>query len=272
MIAAETIGVPFDEVSVVTADTSAAPRSPWSAASAVTYGVGPAVQAAAEVARDRLLRVAADELEIDADDLEVVDGIVRPKGAPDLGRPIAEFASGFDDFFSRHPPLEGQASTAHTVGAPSAAGHLAHVRVDVETGRVELLGYVVVQDVGRALNPALVEGQMAGAAVQSIGRAVCEALVHDDQGQLVTGSFLDYAVPRASMLPAIETHIVAVPAPEGPFGARGVGEAPIVPGPAAIANAIRAATGVRLAELPMTAPRVWRALADLGGARAEEDR
>jgi CO/xanthine dehydrogenase Mo-binding subunit len=109
-----------------------------------------------------------------------------------------------------------------------------------------------------------VEGQMAGAAVQSIGRAVYEALVHDDQGQLVTGSFLDYAVPHASMLPPIETHIVAIPAPEGPFGAKGVGEAAMTPGPAAIANAVQAATGVRLRELPMTAQRLWRALAGRG--------
>ena len=272
MIAAETIGVPFDEVAVVTADTSSAPRSPSSNASAITYGAGPAVQAAAEVARDRLLRLAADAFEIDADDLEVVDGMVRPIDAPDLGRPIAEIASGFDGFAGRHRPLEGQASTAHTVGAPSAAGHLAHVRVDVETGGVELLDYVVVQDVGRALNPALVEGQMAGAAVQSIGRALTEALVHDDAGQLITGSFLDYAVPRAAMLPPIETHIVAIPAPEGPFGARGIGEAAMVPGPAAIGNAIRSATGVRLVELPMTTPRLWRALADGRGRPPATDR
>lgn len=272
MIAAETIGVPVERVAVVTADTSSAPRSPWSAGSAITYGVGPAVRAAAEIARERLLAVAADTFEIDADDLEVVDGIVRPVGAPDRGRPIADFASAFDDFESPHPPLEGQAGTAHTVGAPAAAGHLAHVRVDVETGGIELLDYVVVQDVGRALNPALVEGQMIGATVQSIGRAVCEALVHDDQGQLVTGSFLDYAVPHASMLPAIETQIVAIPAPEGPFGAKGVGEAGMLPGPAAIANAIQAATGVRLKELPMTAPRLWRALASGGSGPTGDDR
>jgi CO/xanthine dehydrogenase Mo-binding subunit len=116
-----------------------------------------------------------------------------------------------------------------------------------------------VQDVGRALNPALVESQMLGGTVQSIGRALYEELIHDDQGQLLTGSFLDYGIPKAAGLPPIDTVIVEVPAPEGPYGAKGIGEASILPGPAAIANAIAAATGLRMRELPMTARRVWAA-------------
>ena len=100
---------------------------------------------------------------------------------------------------------------------------------------------------------------MIGGAVQSIGRALCEELIHDDQGQLLTGTFLDYAVPKAAMLPPIETLIVEVPAPDGPFGAKGMAEAPILPGPAAIANAIAAASGLRMRELPMTARRIWAA-------------
>ena len=204
--------------------------------------------------------VAADEFEIEPGDLEVVDGVVRPRGSPDLGRPVAEFAKSLSEAWgSKHPPVEGHAATAHTVLAPSVAGHLAHVRVDAETGFVKLLGYAVVQDVGRALNPALVEGQMLGGAVQSIGRALYEELIHDDRGQLLTGTFLDYAVPKAAMLPPIETLIVEVPAPDGPFGAKGIAEAPILPGPAAIANAIAAATGLRMRELPMTARRIWAA-------------
>jgi CO/xanthine dehydrogenase Mo-binding subunit len=134
--------------------------------------------------------------------------------------------------------------------------------VDTETGEIRILGYAVVQDVGRALDRALVEDQMLGAAVQSIGRATVEALVHDEHGQLLTGSFLDYAVPRASSVPSIETVIVEVPATEGPFGAKGIGEAPMLAGPAAIANAVAAATGLRLRDLPMTPDRVWVALRD----------
>ncbi len=265
-IAAEAFGIPVEQVTVVTADTSAAPQAPSSNASAITYAVGPAVQVAAEQARERLLQAAADDLEIEPADLEIVDGTVRPRGSPAAGRSVASLARELSDAFdSPHPPVEGHGSTAHTVRAPSVAGHLAHVRVDDETGEVEVLGYAVVQDVGRALNPALVEGQMTGAAVQSIGRSLYEELVHDDRGQLLTGSFMDYRLPRSTMVPPIETLIVEVPAPEGPYGARGIGEAPVVPGPAAVANAIAAATGARIRRLPMTAPRVWAAVRSIRG-------
>ena len=193
---------------------------------------------------------------------------MRPKGSPHAGRPVGDIARELSESFDAPwPPVESHMAIAHTVIAPSAAAHLAHVRVDEETGHVELLGYVIAQDVGRALNPDLVEGQMQGGAAQSIGRALWEALVHDDQGQLLTGTFLDYAVPRAPMLPPIETIIVEVPAPEGPFGAKGIGEAPILAGPAAIANAVAAATGVRMRDLPMSAPRVWAALRSRDAAR-----
>ncbi len=264
-IAAETFGLPVEAVTVITADTASAPQSPSSNASAITYASGPAVRLAVAEARDRLLRVAADEFEIEPGDLEIVDGIVRPRGSPHVGRPVAEFARELSESFgAEHAPVEGHAATAHSAGAPSATGHLAHVRVDEETGSVELLGYAVVQDVGRALDPALVEGQMLGGTVQSIGLALYEALVHDEHGQLLTGSFLDYAVPRAAVLPRIDTLLVEVPAPEGPFGAKGIGEASILPGPAAIANAIAAATGLRMRELPMTARRIWAATETTG--------
>jgi CO/xanthine dehydrogenase Mo-binding subunit len=142
--------------------------------------------------------------------------------------------------------------------------------VDAETGQIALLGYAVVQDVGRALDRALVEDQMLGAAVQSIGRATHEAIVHDERGQLLTGSFLDYAVPRASAIPSIDVVIVEVPAPEGPLGAKGIGEASMLAGPAAIANAVAAATGARMRDLPMNPNRVWTVLRD--GASAGSSR
>ena len=257
VIAAEAFGVPVEAVTIVTADSSSAPRSPDSNGSAITYAAGIAVQQAASDARNRLLHAVADAFEIAPGDLEVVDGVVRPRGSP-TGRPVADLASELADGYKA--PVEGHAATSHVVVAPSVAGHLAHVRVDEETGAVDLLGYAVVQDVGRALNPALVEGQMLGGTVQSIGRALYEELIHDDQGQLLTGSFLDYAIPKAAGLPPIDTVIVEVPAPEGPYGAKGIGEASILPGPAAIANAIAAAAGLRMRELPMTARRVWAAI------------
>jgi CO/xanthine dehydrogenase Mo-binding subunit len=120
----------------------------------------------------------------------------------------------------------------------------------------------VVQDVGRVLNPALVAGQQHGAAAQGIGWATIEALVHDANGQLISGTFLDYALPRVDDIGRLTTTSVEVPAPDGPFGAKGIGEAPVIPGAAAVANAIAAATGLRLRDLPMSRTRVWQALHD----------
>jgi CO/xanthine dehydrogenase Mo-binding subunit len=123
-----------------------------------------------------------------------------------------------------------------------------------------VLRYVIAQDVGRALNPAIIEGQLHGGATQGIGWALHEAMVHDGTGQLLTGSFLDYAMQTAEDVPVFETIIVEVPAPDGPYGAKGIGEGPVCGAAAAVANAVNDATGVRFRSLPMTAPRVWRGL------------
>ena len=259
-IAAEAFGLSPDDVRVVAADTATGPYAGASGGSKITYTVGTAVLRAAEAAREALLEAASEELEIAPSDLEVVDGVVRAVGAPDRSLTVEEIAKRTLRFGGRHKPIEGHGGSAQTSGAPSCAAHIAHVRVDRETGEIELLDYVVAQDVGRALNPALVEGQMRGGAAQSIGWALFEQLAHDDSGRLLTGSFLDYAIPTAERVPDIGTVIVEVPAPDGPFGAKGIGEAPVIPGPAAIANAVAAAVGVRLRELPMTPARVWKAL------------
>jgi CO/xanthine dehydrogenase Mo-binding subunit len=269
MIAAEVFGLPPEKVRVVSADTATGPYAGASGGSKVTYTVGPAVQRAAEAARVKLLAAASEELEIAPDDLEVVDGQVRAVGAPDRSIPVAEIAAKALRFGGRYEPIEGHGGSAQTSGAPSVAGHLAHVRVDRETGEVEVVRIVVAQDVGRALNPALVEGQMRGGVAQGLGWALYEELAHDDDGRLQTGSFLDYALPVADKVPEIETVIVEVPAPDGPFGAKGIGEAPVVAAPAAIANAIAAATGVRADRLPITAPRLWAALREPPGADDE---
>jgi CO/xanthine dehydrogenase Mo-binding subunit len=259
-IAAQVIGLPPERVRVVTADTAAAPFAGASGGSKITYTVGRAVERAAAEVRERLLYIASEELEIAPADLEIVDGTVRARGAPDTAIAIEELAGKVLRWGGRYEPVQGHAGAAQPAPSPAAAAHIAHVRVDRETGEVELLRYAVVQDVGRALNPALVEGQMRGGATQGIGWALYEELRHDESGQLVSGSFLDYAIPTAERVPEIDTVIVEVPAPAGPFGAKGVGEPPVIAAPAAIANAIHAAVGVRPRELPMTAPRVWALL------------
>ncbi len=259
-IAAEAFGLAEDSVRVTTGDTSSAPYGGVSGGSKITYTYGPAVERAAAEARERLLDVAASELEIAPEDLELVDGEVRPVGAPGRAVKIADLAAKTYTFGSPHRPIEGYGSTAQVSRAPGAAVHLSHVRVDRDTGNVTLLAHVVAQDVGKALNPALVEGQMQGGAAQGIGWALLEEMSYNEDGQLQGGSFAEYALPSTDQVPPIETLIVEVPAPDGPFGAKGVGEPPVVAAPPAIANAIAAATGVRLNELPMTPARVWNAL------------
>jgi CO/xanthine dehydrogenase Mo-binding subunit len=260
VIAAAAFGLSPDQIRVVSADTSSGPYAGGSGGSKVTYTVGAAVLRAAESARQKVLAAASQELEIAPDDLEVVDGVVRAVGAPDRSITVTEIAQKALRFGGRYEPIEGHGGSAQTSGAPSVAAHLSHVRVDRETGEVRLLRHVIAQDVGRALNPALVEGQMRGGVTQGMGWALFEELEHDEDGRLLTGSFLDYALPTAERVPEIETLIVEVPAPDGPFGAKGIGEAPVVGAPAAVANAVAAAIGKRLYELPMTPPRVWKAL------------
>jgi CO/xanthine dehydrogenase Mo-binding subunit len=257
-IAAEVLGVGQSAVQVVMADTGSAPPSPGSGGSAITYGAGRAVRAAAEDARRQLIHAASLQLEIAEADLEIVEGVIRPKGTPEKGIPIARLVRA--NARSERSPIEGHATTEHTSLAPSVAGVVAHVRVDRETGEIEVLDFRAVQDVGRALNPALVTGQQLGGAAQAIGWALHEQLVHDESGQLLSATFLDYKLPRAEDIPLLMASYVEVPAPDGPFGAKGIGEAAVIAGAAAIANAVAAATDRRARELPMTPPRMWRLL------------
>ncbi len=260
VIAAEVIGVPLDHIRVRTGDTSSAPLAPLSAGSVITYAVGRAVQHAAELVRDQLLDIASMRLEIDREDLEIEGDSIQPKGSPGLGIRISQLAREMHGFGFGHPPVEGHGRSYPSGIAPSSAVNLAHVRVDPETGRTCVLGFAIIQDVGRALNPALVEGQMRGGVTQAIGWGLMEGLQYDEHGNLVTGSFLDYAIPGAPDVPFIDTTIVEVPSAEGPFGAKGMGETPVVCGAGALANAIAAAIDVRPRHLPITAPQIWRML------------
>ena len=259
-IAAEAFGLPVERVRVVAGDTSGVAYAGISGGSKVTYTVGRAVERAAADARERLLAAAAAELEIAPEDLEIVDGEVRPVGAPGRAVEVEKLARKILRFGSPHEPPEGRAGVAQTSRAPSAAAHVSHVRVDRETGAVTVLEHVIAQDVGRALNPALVEGQLLGGVTQGLGWALFEELVHDPDGRLIGGTFADYAMPSSDAVPPIRTEIVEVPAPDGPFGAKGIGEAPVIAVPAAVANAVAAATGLRARRLPLTPERVWRAL------------
>ncbi|MDP9372530.1 MAG: xanthine dehydrogenase family protein molybdopterin-binding subunit [Chloroflexota bacterium] len=257
LIAAEAFGIDPSKVRVVMSDTETAPYSPGSGGSQITYTVGKAVLEAAAEARRQTLAIVAQELEAAPDDLEIVDGQVRVKGVPDRAVPLERVARLST---SKYEPVWARGASAQPIIAPGFAVHLAKVRVDPDTGEVTPLEYVAAQDVGHALNPPAVEGQILGGVVQGLGFALWEQMVHDENGQLLTGSFMDYALPKAELVPRIETILVEVPTPDGPFGARIVGEPPIVPVPATIGNAVKAAVGRRLPEIPLTPERVLTAL------------
>jgi CO/xanthine dehydrogenase Mo-binding subunit len=200
---------------------------------------------------------AAEKLKVAVDELEYGEKRVWVKSDPqkvvllkDLARESVALGKG---------PIVGKGSTTRMQPAPAYAAHVADVEVDPETGKVKILRYTCFQDVGRAINPAQVEGQMQGGAVQGIGWALSEEYVFDN-GILRNANLLDYRCPVALDLPMIETVLIEVPASEGPYGIRGTGEVPIVPPGAALANAIYRAVGVRLDELPMTPERVFWAM------------
>ena len=264
MIAAQAFGVSADKVRVEVADTATAPFSATSSGSQVTYSVGGAVYEAAQEARRQLLEIATDELEAAPEDLEIVDGSVAVKGAPSRKVEITELVKLGREFMGRHKPIEAVGRSAVQAASPTFTVHIARVKVDRETGAFRLTGYAAIQDVGHAINPPEIEGQIHGGATQSFGRALGEQLVHDSDGQLKTGSFLDYELPAADQVPNIEVTLVEVPSPVGPLGAKGVGEPPAIPGAAALANAVSRASGVRVREVPIDR---WRLVRDLGDGR-----
>lgn len=261
LMAAEALGIRPEQVRIVNADSDAAPYAGMSGGSKITLTVGAAVLKAAEDARRQILAIASDQLEASPDDLEIVDGRVQVKGVPERSVTLAKLAQASMAFGGKYEPVFGRGQSAINQRAPGFAAHLAHVRIDPETGKVEVLDYVAVQDVGKAINPAGIADQIMGGVMQGIGWALYERLAYDESGQIVTASLLDYTLPGIHQAPrSIEPIIIEVPSQSGPLGVRGVGEPPVVPAPAAVANAIRDASGVRLTDLPMTPERVVRAL------------
>ena len=251
IIAAQAFGVDPDRVHVQVGDTTVAPHSATSSGSQVTYSVGPAVFEAAQEARRQLLEIATDELEAAPEDLDIVDGRVAVRGAPARSVEITRLVAKSTEFMGRYKPIEARGRSAVQEASPMFTVHIARVRFDPETGAYQLVGYAAIQDVGHAINPPEVEGQIHGGSVQALGRALGEQLVYDPDGQLRSGSFLDYEVPAADQVPNIDVALVEVPSPVGPLGAKGVGEPPAIPGTAALAIAVSRASGVRVREVPI---------------------
>jgi CO/xanthine dehydrogenase Mo-binding subunit len=260
LIAAEELSLSASAVNMTHDNTDAMPYSGLSAGSKTTYTVGSAVLAAARDARNRVFTIAAEMLEASAEDMELRDGKVMVKGVPEKHVTLQQIAANSMRFGAPYEPVYGRGRSANRVPSPMFAAHLAKVAVDPETGEVRVLDYVAAQDVGRAINPAEVEGQIHGGVVQGIGWALFEEMAYDESGQLLTSTLMDYALPQSQDVPIITPLLVEVPSELGPFGAKGVGEPPVVPVAAAIANAIKDAVGVHMMQIPMTPERVLAAL------------
>ena len=251
LIAADAFGVSPDRVRIRTGDTDSAPFGPIAAGSQTTYSLGGAVHEAATEARRQLLEIATDELEAAPDDLEIIDGRVAVRGVPDRFVEITKLVALSTDFMGRYRPIQATGRSAVQGASPQFTVHIARVKVDRETGDFALTGYAAIQDVGRAINPAEIEGQVHGGAAQSLGRAFGEQMVYDSEGQLRTGTLVDYELPTVDMMPAVDVHLLEIASPHGPLGAKGVGEPPAIPGAAALAIAVSRATGVRVRDLPI---------------------
>jgi CO/xanthine dehydrogenase Mo-binding subunit len=260
LIAAESLGMPVDSVNVAHDNTDTMPYSGGTGGSKTTYSMGAAVLSAAQDARNQIVTIAADMLEASSSDLEIEDDKVVVRGAPGKSVELKQIAAASMQFAGKYEPIYGRGRSALKTSSPQYGVHVARVAVDPETGEVRVLDYVAVQDVGFAINPGEVEGQVYGGVTQGLGWALFEQLVYDENGQLLTSTFMDYALPHSVDIPHFTSILVEVPSVLGPFGAKGVGEPPVVPVGATIANAIFDAVGVRVTQLPITPERLYRAM------------
>jgi CO/xanthine dehydrogenase Mo-binding subunit len=268
-IAAEELGVRIEDVTVLNGDTETTPFDALTGGSRITYNMGRAVQRAAQDARHQVFALAADRLNVRSDDLEARDGRVYVRGNPGRGIALAELSRiahttgggpilGRGSYRRDRPPYDANSvEGGFSYSAPGIvfSAHVAEVEVDRETGQVHLCSLVAAQDVGFAINPLAVEGQVEGGAAQGIGQALYEEVLFS-AGKPLNPNFTDYRIPTAVDLPRIETVIVESPT-DGPYGAKGIAEATNVAAPAAIANAVAKAAGVRLREVPITPERVF---------------
>jgi CO/xanthine dehydrogenase Mo-binding subunit len=256
MMVAEVLGVPATTVRTIVADTGSIGFTFLTGGSRVTFATGMAATQAAEKVVEDLKRRAAETWDIPVEAVEWKDGKAYPAGSnAGAFEPLDLAALALKAGRTGGPILAEVSVNAQGAGAGFGA-HICDVTVDKETGHVTIERYTAIQDVGKAIHPSYVEGQIQGGAAQGIGWALNEEYIYNTKGQMENAGFLDYRVPVASDVPMIEAVLVEVPNPRHPFGARGVGEVPIVPPMAAIANAIRNATGLRMNDLPMSPPKV----------------
>ena len=271
-IAADKLGVPLERVRVALGDTKVAPYSASGsiASRSMTVGGG-AVTRASIALSDKMKRIAAHQLEADADDIELVDGVFGVMGVPGIGLSFEEVAAstwlGWD-----LPPGEEAGLEVKDMHEPSNisysySSHAAAVAVDLDTGKVDIEGYWVTHDVGTVINPMIVDGQVMGGVAQGIGIALYEKMTYGEGAQPTTTSFLDYLVPLSGDVPDLEIGHTEHPAPHIPGGMKGAGEGGTIPAPATVANAVAAAVpeiAGKILETPLSPGRMWELLHEAG--------
>lgn len=257
MQAAEVLGIPAEDVHPSVGDTDSVGYTFLTGGSRTTFATGWASYEAAQEIKSKMIDRAAKIWEVEAEDVDLADGSFLHKSDTDLKMTFKELSSRLNNTGG---PISSQVSVDPRGAGGAFSTHIVDVEVDPETGKVDILRYTAVQDAGKAIHPSYVEGQIQGGVVQGIGWALNEEYFFNEEGGMVNSSFLDYRMPTSLDLPMIDTVIVEVANPGHPYGVRGVGEVPIVPPMAAIANAIHDAIGTRMEELPMSPGAVLEAL------------
>ncbi len=256
-IVAEELDIPLENIRVITGDTETVGHTDASAGSRISHDMGTAVYYACQNVLSQLKQRAAEKFKTQIEDIRNAENRFWESGTPQRYVTLQDITA---DSIKGGGVIVASGLVSSLDLAPSAAAHVVDVEVDTETGKVKLLHYTSFQDVGFALNPVMVQGQMQGGATQGIGWALTEEYIYDSAGIMKNPTLLDYRIPTALDVPILDCEIIEVPASTGPYGVRGAGEMGIVLPPAAIANAIARAAGVRLTELPMTPERVLWAI------------
>jgi carbon-monoxide dehydrogenase large subunit len=266
-VIAHELGVPMEDIVIQHSDTQGTPFGYGTYGSrSGTVGSTAAIKAADKI-REKARKYAAHMLEASPDDIEVVGAEYRVKGSPEKKKTLQEIAFALDLGFSMpagmEPYLDETAYYDTTNCTWPFGTHIAVVEIDEETGETDLIRYLAVDDVGKKINPMIVDGQLHGGIVQGVGQALWETAIYADDGQLLSGSMMDYALPRASWIPNLELDETVTPSPVNPLGVKGVGEAGAIASTAAVANAVNdalAPLGIRHLDMPFTAQTVWRAI------------
>lgn len=263
-IAAEALGVSVERIVMTKGSPDHAPFAPMSAGSQTIYAMGAAVLEASCNIRDILIGHVAKDFEVRQSALALDDDGVYVVSQPSKRHSFSTLYELGTEWFAEYGPIVGVGSAAQRQRAPGFAACIAEVNIEPKTGKISLTRLTMFQDVGKAINPLLIEGQMQGAAAQSASMALWEELAYDEAGQVRNRSLLDYRMPTAADMPFIETVILEAAGGDGPFGAKLVGEPPMTVPISAVANAVAAAIDRRVCDLPITPERVWRALQQPG--------